>query len=162
MKRKIILFSLILQVLIIALNTAQSQERNLVIKFKDGNVSTLTISNVKKIAFVSSMMNINVFDGTNAVYANSDIQKMYFENTTEVPSINDNRNVFVYPNPTKGLIYFKGLPEETVAVRMFNVNGVQVFSGRVNASVQSLDISFLPRGIYIINLNNQIAKLIKL
>jgi len=162
MKRKIILFCLILQVLIIALNTAQSQERNLVIKFKDGNVSTLTISNVKKIAFVSSMMNINIFDGTSAVYANSDIQKMYFENTTEVPSINDNRKVFVYPNPTKGLIYFKGLSEESVAVRMFNVNGVQVFSGKINGSVESLDISFLPRGIYIINLNNQIAKLIKL
>lgn len=161
MKKRIQFLGLIL-LLSACLVTVRSQESNLVVKFKNGTSNTLRVKNIKKINFTASMMNINVFEGTNSVYASSDIQSMSFESATGVPSVHDNGNMFVYPNPTSGLIHFKGLTEESVTVRLFNTSGVQVFAGKINSSVQCLDISFLPRGIYLINMNNQLAKLIKL
>jgi len=162
MKRKITLLNLILLVVMFFINPVKSQDNNLVVKLKNGNINSLKISNVKNIIFNFGMMNFHQINGTNAVYANSDIQKLYFESTTEVISIADKQKLFAYPNPTKGIIYFKGLTEESVTISLFNLSGVQVFSGRINSSVQSLDISFLPRGIYLINLNHQIEKLIKI
>jgi len=161
MNKRIQLLGLIL-LLSACLVTVKSQERNLVVKFKNGTSNALSVRNIKKINFAASMMNINVFEGTNSVYASSDIQKLYFESATGVQSVHDDGNMFLYPNPTKGLAYFKGLTEELVTVRLFNTSGVQVFAGKINSSVQSLDISFLPRGIYLINMNNQLAKLMKL
>jgi hypothetical protein len=161
MKNRIRVLGLIL-LLIGCLATVKSQESNLVVKLKNGISNSLSLRNIKKINFAISIMNINVIDGKNAVYTNTDIQKLYFENSTEVPSVNNNRNMYIYPNPTTGLIFFKGLTDELVIVQLFDLTGVQVFSGKVNSSVQSLDISFLTKGIYLITMNNQLEKLIKL
>jgi len=144
------------------LATVKSQESNLVVKLKSGVANSVSIKNIKMVRFLANMMSVNAFDNSNAVYAVSDVQNIYFERATELPTVIEKGSMFVYPNPTSGLIHFKGLTDESVTVRLFNVNGVLVFAGKIYSSVESLDISFLPRGIYLINMNNQLAKLIKL
>jgi hypothetical protein len=161
MKNRIQILGLVL-LSISCLSTVKSQQSNLVVKLKNGISNSVSIRNIKKINFAESMMNINVFEGTNAVYSNSDIQKMYFESATEVPSVTEKVNLFIYPNPTTGLIYFKGLTDEPAVMRIYNTSGIQLFAGKINSSVGSFDVSFLPRGIYLLNINNQLAKLIKL
>jgi hypothetical protein len=145
---------------------SDAQVNNLVIKFSNGNERNLLISNVKSITFpTSTMLTLNVRnDGGNGVYSTSDIQKMYFETTaTETPSIADNCNdLIVYPNPTQGLIYFKNLPDQTSTIRISTINGVQVFVGRIASSVQSIDLSFLAKGVYLMIIDNKTVKLIKL
>jgi hypothetical protein len=161
MKNRIQILGLVLLLSACPANV-KSQESTMVVKLKSGVSNSLNIKSIKSIHLASGMLYLNEFDGTNAVYANADIQKIYFEVATSVPSVPENPNVLAYPNPTLGLVYFKGLTEETIPVHVFNLSGVEVFSGRINSSVQSLDISFLPRGIYLINLNNKLVKMIKL
>ncbi len=142
-----------------------AQENRLVIKFGNGNERSLLISAVKSMTFNSSVMTLNVFnDNENGVYSTSDIRKMYFETTTEVPALinNGSNDLVVYPNPTKGLVCFKNLPEQTSTIRISTINGVQVFVGRIAPSVQSIDLSFLVKGVYLMNIDNKTVKLIKL
>lgn len=161
MKKRIQILGLVL-LMSAGLANVKSQESNLVVKLKSGLSNSLSIKSIKSIYLASSMLYLNVFDGTNAVYANADIQKIYFEDATAVAPVAENTKLLAYPNPTKGVVYFRGLTEESVPVRVFNLSGVEVLNGRINSSVQSLDISFLPRGIYLINLNNKLVKMIKL
>lgn len=143
-----------------------AQVSSLVLRFTNGNERNILLSNVKNITFNSSVMTLNVFnDSGNGVYPNLDIQKMYFETTTEVSNITNNivvDNLVVYPNPTRGLLYFKNLPDQASTIRISTINGVQVFVGRIASSVQSIDLSFLAKGVYLMNIDNKTVKLIKL
>jgi hypothetical protein len=144
-------------------NLLNAQVNSLVIKFTDGNKKNVLISNVKGITFPTTTMNLYVFDGESEVFNKADIQKMYFETTTATPRVIDNQNnLLVYPNPTRGLIYFRNLPNQTSNVHIFNMSGVHVFAAKVTSSVQSMDVSFLVQGIYFISIDNQLVKLIKL
>ncbi len=148
--------------LFFATNFCAAQEHHLVIRLKDGTSNLLKISSIKKMVFDTGMLNIDITNGTNAVFANNNISQIHFEFTTDNVEPSNNIKVFAYPNPTTGIVFFKGLNNEMVNMRIFNMSGVQVFSSRINASVESLDISFLPKGIYFISMNNEQLKLIKL
>ena len=152
----------VIMLLVFCFPIARSQENKMVVLFKNGSINSLRIRDVKNINFNSSLLQIVVHEGTNAVYSSPDVQRFYFETTTEIVPVLENTNQLIYPNPTKGLIYFKNISEKSMLVQIFNLNGVQVFSGRIGSFVQSVDISFLTRGVYLIKLNNQLAKLIKL
>jgi len=144
-------------------NLLSAQVSSLVIKFRNGNEKNVLVSTVKSITFPGTMMNLYIFNGESEVFTKSDIQIMYFATTTETPKvIDDQNNLLIYPNPTKGLVYFRNLPTQTSNVHIFNMSGVQVFAGKITSSVQSLDLGFLVQGIYFINIDNQLVKLIKL
>lgn len=160
--RKRIYNSVILFLLFFTTSFCTAQEQHLVIRFKDGTSNLLKISTIKKMAFDTGMLNINITNGTNAVFANNNIRQMYFEFTTDIVKPSNNIKVFAYPNPTTGIVFFKGLSNEKVNMRIFNMSGMQVFAARINASVESLDISYLPKGIYFVSMNNEQLKLIKL
>ncbi len=52
----------------------------------------------------------------------------------------------VYPNPTRNILYLKGL--EGVNIRVLNVLGTQIYKGIYKSS---LDVSTLPEGVYLID-----------
>ncbi|MBO6518328.1 MAG: T9SS type A sorting domain-containing protein [Bacteroidia bacterium] len=69
-----------------------------------------------------------------------------------------------YPNPTTGLVNLPGLNGNKASLKVTNVNGQQVYSQQVAANA-ALDLSFLPEGVYILQLitneENRVGKLIK-
>ena len=78
----------------------------------------MKIKTIKNFSFATGMTRFMLTDGSNAVYASADIQSLHFETLVDdVPAVNEGLNMFVYPNPTKGIISFKGLGEEPVAVQ---------------------------------------------
>jgi hypothetical protein len=52
----------------------------------------------------------------------------------------------VYPNPTRNILYLKGL--DGVNIRVLNVLGTQIYKGIYKSS---LDVSTLPEGVYLID-----------
>ncbi|WP_243348876.1 T9SS type A sorting domain-containing protein [Parabacteroides sp. FAFU027] len=162
MKRSTILAGTIM-CLVFFISSVKSQERGMVVALKSGITNSLKIRNISRMNFSSSMLYINTFNGSNVVYANSDIQKIYFETVAEASTPKNEQNEFVlYPNPTKGMIYFRNQGVESASVSIFNLNGAMLFSGRIYNSTQSLDLSFLARGVYLVKIDNQLTKLIKL
>jgi len=165
MRRRLQMSGLIL-LLCLSLSTIQAENNKLLIKFKDGSDFLIGIKSVKNFAFLGGLTILSLNDTAfvlKYVFSKQNMQGMYFQTVIDnVPTVNETANAFIYPNPTKGIIYFKGLSSEPVAIRLYNMSGVQVFSARVSSSVQSVNIDFLPRGIYLVNANGQLSKLIKL
>ncbi|MBR9860547.1 T9SS type A sorting domain-containing protein [bacterium] len=75
------------------------------------------------------------------------------ENTTSVFGTSAQDEVDFYPNPTHGLIYFEGL----VNAQVINISGQIVAEG---AAVNTMDISNLISGIYILELRDRDGKVI--
>lgn len=67
----------------------------------------------------------------------------------------------IYPNPTKGFINFE-LTKEMIGqnLRILNINGQVVFESILTESQTTLDLSHLEKGIYFVNFNMQMKKLV--
>ena len=65
-------------------------------------------------------------------------------------------NVTIYPNPATGLIIITGLPKETTRIMVYNILGELVHRQELNGSNDPLiDLSALPDGLYVIQLQNR-------
>jgi hypothetical protein len=60
--------------------------------------------------------------------------------------------VQVYPNPVNGILYVNGMKD--ASVKMYSADGAEVIS-LSGFSGSSIDISTLPAGVYIMNMENQ-------
>ncbi|MBL0129187.1 MAG: T9SS type A sorting domain-containing protein [Flavobacteriales bacterium] len=68
----------------------------------------------------------------------------------------------LYPNPTQDVVYISGLePELANELMIFNASGQQVPFPRESISAGRIDVSTLPRGLYIVRLLEQVASLVK-
>lgn len=83
-------------------------------------------------------------------------------NTSEL--IHVNNEIKIYPNPTLGEVYFNGIniPElyKEKKLYLFDVLGKEINNYLINGN--SIDISLLPSGAYILDLGGHIEKIIKL
>jgi hypothetical protein len=84
------------------------------------------------------------------------------QQTLEVPQFELSENVVVYPNPTESSLSFKSksdLSNEKVSV--YNTNGQLLFEKSINSS-NSIDLSELSSGIYLIQLASDKSKSFKI
>lgn len=161
MKIREIYLSLVFM-LSMGLGSVDAQERTLVLQLNDGNIKSFKTANLKSIRVLPFSLTINTFDGLMESVDNLLVRKIYFESgVSAVPAIlQNNDNAMIYPNPTQGTVYFKSLPEGKNVIRIVNMSGVLLFEGIVNSSVNSLDLSFLPKGIFLVQINSKTTKLI--
>lgn len=84
------------------------------------------------------------------------------QETLEVPQFEIAKNIIVYPNPTLSKIFFEtkeSLSNENVSV--FNNAGQKVLSVKLNSD-NSLDLTALSNGIYLIQFSNKKFKPFKI
>jgi hypothetical protein len=60
---------------------------------------------------------------------------------------------YVYPNPTTDILHFKGEGTENIEIAIYNLQGTKVWRGV--AKEQSVNISLLPSGVYILKMNGK-------
>ncbi|TYA59113.1 T9SS type A sorting domain-containing protein [Formosa maritima] len=80
----------------------------------------------------------------------------WFENlleTLEVPENVLSNEVNIYPNPTSNYISFKGITSESINVTVYDILGKQIINQTLNVN-DTLDVSKLQNGIYILKLEN--------
>ncbi|NOZ48148.1 MAG: T9SS type A sorting domain-containing protein [Chlorobi bacterium] len=77
--------------------------------------------------------------------------------TNEVYNRN-NQTFSIYPNPSNGIVQINanGLDNKTVEINIVNIAGQAVYNGILNTnSINSIDLSYLSKGIYFIQSVNQ-------
>lgn len=65
-------------------------------------------------------------------------------------NIQPKQKLVIYPNPAKDVLYVNFASNEPPAVRLFNCLGQIVYSGTINNQCK-INVSFLPRGVYFID-----------
>jgi hypothetical protein len=79
---------------------------------------------------------------------------VYSDQVSSTETIPDSR-VSVFPNPSKDKIFIKLLKQTDSKVEVYSLEGKVCFSGNYNSENISVDISDLPKGLYIINIKSQ-------
>ncbi len=76
-------------------------------------------------------------------------------------SINENNEVafVVYPNPAKNYVMIESIKE--AEVRIYSINGQMVSEQTISEGVNTIDISNLNAGMYFMNVNNSMIKIVK-
>lgn len=138
---------------------AQSTNVQFVITTIDGVDQTYTLTNENHVWFENgTTLNFEVGDII-IEYALSDIRKI---TCNEIEGTNENKEtaLSVFPNPVHDIMMLRNL-DGTQTVRIYAIDGHLVKSTETDGS-QPIDISSLSLGIYLVKIQSQTLKMIKL
>lgn len=135
--------------------------QSLVVQPKVGSESAINLSSVQRITFSGSNMLISKKDGTQSSFTTADVQKLLFglrTVSTNVETTLGSSSITVYPNPAVDVLFVKGLTSSTT-VAVYNLAGLaqSVPITFLNDGLQ-LNVSALPQGLYLIQIDNTTYK----
>ena len=122
--------------------------------------SNTTFENVTKFYFSNGNLVIDQ-SGVETSIPTSTVQRLELAAiTTQDISEWGEDAIFVYPNPTSDKLFFSCKENQEVTVSVYTMNGQLLLSEQMNTS-ESLNVSSLAKGMYIIRINEQNYKFSK-
>lgn len=163
MKKIIFAFGLFFFILM-WVNVAISQTihtTNLTVVYSN-NQPDCFFENVTQFSFSGDNLLINQ-GGTVTPISRSVIRKLTMEDVTSSPieTYDENAKIFIYPNPTSDKLNMSSETEQLVLVGIFTLNGQKLMQQQMSTS-ESIDVSSLAKGIYIVKINETSYKFSKL
>jgi hypothetical protein len=157
---------LLMFVLIAGIGTYQSAAQNLVIKTKDGSENEKPLASLKKLTFPDGNLLLTYNSGTTDSYNLTTVSKLFFgtaiTGTNEYALREGSIKMFVYPNPANNLITIQNAPEGKLITKIYRMDGMLVFNEIVTPGNLSIDASSFAKGSYLLTVNGQAFKFIKL
>jgi hypothetical protein len=134
----------------------------------NGTIGTNDTALVANRCYVSSPFsteNALYFGGFDPNSNSSTNMAWVFKNTYHVNAVDDlakNENNFViYPNPSSNQLFIKRKNFEEFEFDIINLLGKKVASGKINGQTKTVDISSLPPNIYILRVDSEAVKFVK-
>lgn len=157
MKQKLLILSLLITCVLYKV-----QAQYLVIKAKDGTITTRQLSAIANITFPSNSLLLNLKAGSAETYSTSNINKLYFSSSpTNADNSLTSNELLIYPNPVSDFVYFKNCSNRTYSVSIYRLDGVLIIQKQISSDECSIDVSSFSQGLYIVRANNQAFKLVK-
>ena len=143
--------------LLLATCLSATAQHMLIDKGGDSN-EVVALDDLKKITFNGTTVNVEQTDGTKSSSSMGEINRIYFGDFT---SIDETR-----PQSRELISY---ITREDIAINctagtlvtFYDVIGAQVISIRLKNDRETISISHLPKGIYIVKANDKTAKILK-
>lgn len=148
--------------LLLLLSSFSYAQTGITITYHDGASQSFSIASAGKLYFVSD----NLYVKTDAITTPttipvSIIRRITFSNSLSAGSFGENKNNLVlYPNPSSEIIKIKSDVEEELEVKIYSLTGQLVKKGTF-LSNQSIDVSALSQGLYLVQVNNLTIKFSK-
>lgn len=142
--------------------TAQSTYVHVTITLNDGTEATYDMQSTSYMYFEEGMKLVITegSDGTNVVsYPLADIRKITCEELVGTIE-NTSADVSLYPNPVHDMLHFRNITGQHIA-NIYALDGRLIKSFQITGS-QSVDISDLPSGMYLVNVSSSTFKMMKL
>ncbi len=99
--------------------------------------------------------------GTEASYAAAAVWKDFGTITLGIKDVQNNSTaILVYPNPTTNFITLKN-SEGINQVKVFSLEGKLLKTEKINSKNATLDLSYLPKGVYLLQTNRGSIKVVK-
>ena len=67
----------------------------------------------------------------------------------------------LYPNPVSNILHLKNLNSENLTVRIFSIDGKAVLTRTLSTYHTDIDVTILPKGLYILKANDQTVRFTK-
>jgi hypothetical protein len=155
-----------LMILILLGVVYSASAQTIIVRSKDGTESDKTLNSLRKFSFVDNNLQMSYTDGSTETYSISDIEKLYFNSlpvgVETIYSGTTGSKIELFPNPAQNSINLKNITEKGSNVQIFRMDGVLVQQYQIDKSVSTIDISRLSRGFYLMKINNQALKFMKL
>jgi len=148
-------------VLLLVLGLTGLQAQTMYVKEKSGTQTAYTLSDIRKMSFSSGNILVIKTSGSTDTYALEDIRYLNFKDlTTGLPiAKQDNlNNLTVFPNPVNDVLHiqFAASENQQASLELLSIEGKVVYSQTLSrqAVVYQINISSLPKGLYVCKINN--------
>lgn len=153
-------------ILIAGIGLSNLNAQSLVLKAVDGTENAKQLAILKKISFSNSNLLVDYKNGSTDTYSLSNVRKVYFKSATtatEIPILSENTaKLTVYPNPVRDVLYLQNAPEGNFTAYIYRMDVVLMTAIEVSAGSKSINVAHLSGGLYLLKINNQTCKFIKL
>ena len=143
-----------------ALFAQAADVQSLVVQPKTGSEAVTALSEVQRITFSSTSITVVKKDVTQSNYTLSTVQKILFglrSTTTDITKV-EAPSVKAYPNPTTNILFVEGV-SNIESLRLFSLAGIELSVSHTQlAEGLQLNVSALPQGFYLLQVNNQTIK----
>ena len=139
-------------------------QQGLIVKSNSGTTSSLSYSNVAKLTFVNEVMTaISPTGATGESFVLATTQGFTFGNVTP-NGLNDprsgNTNLKLYPTLVTSNVYLQGA-SKGAKVSVYSTTGSKIMLLDVQSDLQTINVTGLNKGIYLLLVNGQTFKFIK-
>lgn len=117
---------------------------------QDNSDTSINVTSIDKITFDESNMVIHLTDGNTQTLPLSNLQRMFFSNTSGIMSVTQSRMHF-----SGGILQADITAGERIEI--FDMRGQMVFSANKSGS---FDLTTLTKGVYIVKLGSETRKVI--
>lgn len=161
MQKQLLPFMLLV---LLATHTGQSFAQQLVVRLANGTEVSQELNQVRKLTFNPGEVSVVLHSGNTESYDMQMVQKLYFEALTSGTHENTGafQQVNLYPNPANDIVYLSGLPQGVSPAFIFSLEGRLLLTGSVTPEANSIHLSTLKPGIYLLMLDGRAIKLIRL
>ncbi|NDW19144.1 T9SS C-terminal target domain-containing protein [Dysgonomonas sp. 216] len=153
-----ILFSLIL-----GTGWIYAQSPSMVIKTWTNDNKSVMLSSISKITFSGDDMVLHYTANQIENIGLSSVRSILFNQSgTGLENIHTIKNdIGVYPNPATDYLILKNIPEGKCIIDIYTVSGVHITRTSIQSKGQTIDVSQLQNGMYILKANNEVYKFTK-
>lgn len=166
MKKFVLLAGLILLLTLLSVNrsSAQSvaQTTNVTVVYNNSQTNS-DFENVTKFFFSNGNLMIDQSGIVTSIPVET-VRRLELDAvSTPVDGVGewDENSVLIYPNPTSDKLYFSASQEREILVTIFSLSGQLLRKEQVSTS-ESVDVSSLSKGIYVIKIDDKTYKFSKL
>lgn len=147
-------------VLLLATTHTLFAQTNVVVTLNNGTATSYSVENADKLYFSNN--NLVITESTTLTQISlSSIRKVTFPSSISgIQTTEKSNELALYPNPAKDVIFIENLTSNDNLVAIYSMSGSLV--SKQTLSSNAVNISALPRGLYIMKINNNVLKFSKL
>ena len=137
--------------------------QSLVITGRDGTETSFLLSSLRSFTFSNGNFLLRENSGLSDLFSLSEIQKISFADVATSVSGLSSGEPYLYPNPAGPVISLKNLgSEQQEEVVIYRSDGAAVLVTQLTADDNTVDISRLQKGLYILTAGSRTFRFIKL
>ena len=125
---------------------------------KSNGTETIDFSNLDKITFSGTTVNILQTDGTKRSATMGEIERIHFSNYSNIGNLEMQEDVFVSSISNDAICVNCNAGE---IISIYNIIGTELVCVRQKTDKGIISIAQLPKGVYIIKSNDRTAKFVK-
>lgn len=155
-------FGLIL-LLFFAISINLPAQKKIYVTLFDNPEQEILLSDLSKITFNNGSMVFRFTNNSETNFSVSSVRRIAFVpfGSTDVQDVAEGLELILYPNPARDMIYLKNL-SSSADVLVYSLQGALIKTQTLGSESESIDISMLNPGMYLLKVENSIFKFTKL